>query len=173
MSTNRDINEAISTGKLREDLYHRLAGTVLHLPPLRDRKEDLTLLLNYYKDKYDSLFNISSKEFDNYTIDEINKSNWNGNIRQLSNFVKNWCLFSENASRVDVIKWINSENTNHIDSEISYSFREGTMSELEDAKTWLINRALSKFDGNKSKAAEHLGLSYAGFLKMLKKQSEE
>lgn len=167
-STNRDPNEAIKSGRLREDLYHRLANTVLELPPLRNRKDDVESLLNYFKQKYDSIYSTDSKEFDKFTLDLIENSEWEGNIRHLSNFVKNWTLFGNDATKEEIKSWINSESNNRIHSTDSFYFEQGTMAELDEAKKWLIHRALNLYDGNKSKAAEHIGVSYAGFLKMLK-----
>lgn len=171
-STNRDLSDAIKNGKLREDLYHRLASTVFELPPLRKRLDDLPHLLKYFKEKYDEIYNISSPEIDKEILTVMNQSNWSGNVRQLSNFVKNWCLFGKNATHDEIQRWINSESNNRIHSDESFLFEKGNMSELDEAKKWLIERALSKFNGNKTKAAEHLGVSYAGFLKMLKNLSD-
>lgn len=167
-STNRDPNEAVNSGRLREDLYHRLANTVLELPPLRNRKDDIVNLLSYFKQKYDSIYDVNSREFDESTLALIVDSEWKGNIRHLSNFVKNWSLFGEDASLEEVKTWINSEINNRIHSEDNFRFEQGTMTELDEAKKWLIQRALNLYSGNKSRAAEHLGVSYAGFLKMLK-----
>lgn len=167
-STNRDLSDAIKNGKLREDLYHRLASTILELPPLRKRIDDLPHLFKYFNEKYNTIYNITSPEIDKETFALMKQSNWSGNIRQFSNFVKNWCLFGTNAKQDEIQRWINSESNNRIHSDESFHFEKGNMSEMDEAKQWLIERALSKFNGNKTKAAEHLGVSYAGFLKMLK-----
>jgi DNA-binding NtrC family response regulator len=135
---------------------------------LRNRKDDVESLLNYFKQKYDSIYSTDSKEFDKFTLDLIENSEWEGNIRHLSNFVKNWTLFGNDATKEEIKSWINSESNNRIHSTDSFYFEQGTMAELDEAKKWLIHRALNLYDGNKSKAAEHIGVSYAGFLKMLK-----
>ena len=134
-STNRDINKTVNSGLFRADLYHRLAEITISLPPLRDRKEDIPKLLDYFKNKYDSLFNIQSKEISGTVLQRIESANWSGNIRQLSNFMKKWCLFGGNTDFNEIELWLTNENNVNINSEDSFRFELGTMHELEEAKS--------------------------------------
>jgi DNA-binding NtrC family response regulator len=171
-STNRNISEAIKDGFLREDLYHRIASTEIVLPPLRERIEDLESLTEHFANQYSRLFNKERKEIPNDIKKYIASQKWEGNIREFSNFIKNYVMFGTitryNNPTVKLTSKINEPSK--IDSttnENSFEFRNGSFSELEDAKQWLIKKALNKFGGNKTLAAKHLGVSYQGLAYLL------
>ncbi|WKZ71244.1 MAG: sigma-54 dependent transcriptional regulator [Melioribacteraceae bacterium] len=171
-STNRNIEEVIENNILRNDLFHRLSETQIYLPPLRERIDDFKLLTTHFISKYELLLNIKSPALGNEKMKLLTDSEWPGNLRQFSNFIKTFCLFGNDWSDEDFI--LHSKNHYQTNQQKdTYKFSLGNMKELENAKTWLIDRALKKFNGNKSKAAEHLGITYQGLLKMLKKQSDD
>jgi len=171
-STNRNIEEVVEQSILRNDLFHRLTETQVYIPPLRERKEDLDLLINHFVTKYESLLKISAPKLSIEQLNLLKEASWPGNLRQFSNFIKAFCLFGHDWSNNDFIS--HTKNNFSINSHSdTFKFIEGNMTELEHAKQWLINRALKKYNWNKTKAAEHLGITYQGLLKMLKKQSEE
>ncbi len=162
-STNRNVHDAIKKGFLREDLYHRIASTIIDLPPLRERKEDFVSLVNHFQNLYCKLFNKDILSFPDEVWEHINSSNWEGNIREFSNFVKNYILFGTITKGNSYKKPISICNT-----EDMYLFKNKNFQELEEAKYWLINKALKQFEGNKTLAAKHLGVSYQGLAYLLK-----
>lgn len=172
-STNRTISEAIGEGFLRNDLYHRIAQTEIVLPPLRERMEDIDLLCSHFYTLYCRMFNKENNGIPDEITDYIKCQSWEGNIRQFSNFMKNYCIFGT-ITRYDVpqTKLTNRvDQTPRIDSkkqENSFVFENGNFDELENAKQWLIDRALNKFNSNKTLAAKHLGVSYQGLAYLLK-----
>ncbi len=170
-STNRNIDEAIADNILRNDFYHRLTETLIHLPPLRERIDDFPLLINYFISKYELLLDINAPKLSDEYLEIMKNSDWKGNLRQLSNFIKAFCLFGSDWNTNDIIQNINNGYNLNIDLDLSFRFVNGNMEELDQAKIWLINRALKKYNGNKTKAAEHLGITYQGLLKMLNKNS--
>ena len=166
-STNRTISEAISEGFLREDLYHRIAQTEIVLPPLRERMEDLDSLSTHFYDLYCRMFDKENNGISEEISDYIECQSWDGNIRQFSNFMKNYCMFGTITRYKDPQTKLTNriDETSIIDSNIkenSFEFEKGSFNELEDAKQWLIEKALNKFNGNKTLAAKHLGVSYQG-----------
>ena len=84
-ATNQSIEELIKTAKFREDLYHRLNVFKLELPPLRERKEDIPSLINYFLSTAASELNTEQKTINNETMNFLKSSDWPGNIRQLEN----------------------------------------------------------------------------------------
>jgi DNA-binding NtrC family response regulator len=156
-STNRNVHEAINKGFLREDLYYRIATTIIELPPLRERKEDLYDLVNYFLDLYQK----EKKELPQEIWEHINNRDWFGNIRELANFIKNYVVFGT-ITHEHYLK-----HPEYKEEENKYFFKTGSLKELEDAKYWLINKALKKFDGNKTLAAKELGLTYQGLKYLL------
>jgi transcriptional regulator with PAS, ATPase and Fis domain len=99
----------------------------------------------------------------------IEEGEWPGNIRQLSHFIKNWCLFENKDSLIKGF-YNNGYSDASNGKGFSFKFSEGNFSELQSAKIWLVEKALAKFNGNKAKAAEHLGITVPGLIKMLKKK---
>jgi DNA-binding NtrC family response regulator len=187
-STNRTIGEAIEQGFLRLDLYHRLATVEIVLPPLRERMEDFPALVEHFIRLYERQLGLKAAPLPNDVQKFLMEQRWEGNIRQLSNVIKRWCLFGDDANVQDVSLWLQSPQSSRSaerqpterlqDAQLREQqpsgvifqalFANGTFEELERAKYQLIEMVLHKYHGNKSQAARHLGISYPGLLKMLK-----
>ncbi len=90
-ATNLDIEKAIADGVFREDLYYRLSVIPIHLPPLRQRREDIPLLLRYFCGKYDS----ARVDFDRQALAALSSYNWPGNVRELENLVERLLIMRE------------------------------------------------------------------------------
>jgi len=90
-ATNLDIEKAIADGVFREDLYYRLSVIPIHLPPLRQRREDIPLLLRYFCGKYDS----ARVDFDRQALAVLSSYNWPGNVRELENLVERLLIMRE------------------------------------------------------------------------------
>ncbi len=162
-STNRNVYDAIKKGFLREDLYHRIASTIVEIPPLRERKEDFVSLVNHFQNLYSKLFNKKIVDLPDEVWQHIYNNNWDGNIREFSNFIKNYILFGTITNGSNCKKHVSIR-----DNENMYLFKNKNFQELEEAKYWLINKALKQFEGNKTLAAKHLGVSYQGLAYLLK-----
>ncbi len=87
-ATNRDLSQAIADGTFREDLYYRLNVLPLHLPPLRERKEDIPLLLDYFIKRDAQALGLAAKKFSPRTRRILTERVWKGNIREMENFVR-------------------------------------------------------------------------------------
>ncbi|MEG8946292.1 sigma-54-dependent transcriptional regulator [Rosettibacter firmus] len=100
-ATNKKVDEELKSGNLREDFYYRIAGVKLYLPPLRERKGDIPLLLNYFLKKYSK-----SKEYkiNNELIDYLVEYDWPGNIREFETLVKRLIVFAkDNVLRIEYL----------------------------------------------------------------------
>ncbi len=86
-STNRDLQEAIKSGKLREDFYYRLNVFPLALPPLRERREDVSLLARHFLERIEEREKGGFRDFDPGSIESLNEYSWPGNVRELRNIV--------------------------------------------------------------------------------------
>ncbi len=165
-TTNRSLEELSSGEILRQDLFHRLTSSSIHLPPLRMRKNDIPLLLQYFLNEFNERYekNISIPKKDKL-YDKLINYGWQGNIRQLKNFVKNYVLFEpayDEACKLLEDNLIEAE-------DLSFKFQFGTISELEEAKVWLISKILKKYNYNKLRTVKHLGMSYPGLLALIKR----
>lgn len=162
-STNRDLHEAINKGFLRLDLYHRIAATIINLPPLRERREDLELLAEHFQNVCAKSFNKEITPLSSEAMEYIRNNEWEGNIREFSSFIKNYILFGT------ITKTKVHQDTHHLNrSENMFHFPNCTFKELEEAKSWLITKVMKKFNGSRTLTAKHLGVSYQGLAYLLK-----
>ncbi|MCG8564368.1 MAG: sigma 54-interacting transcriptional regulator [Desulfobacterales bacterium] len=99
-ATNRDLEAAIRKGDFREDLYYRLSIFPIHVPPLRERKEDIPLLVNYFIDKKNKVLNKNIKKVPNATLNTLTAYDWPGNIRELENTIERAIILSPGATLV-------------------------------------------------------------------------
>jgi DNA-binding NtrC family response regulator len=166
-TTNRDVEAAIKEKTFRSDLYFRLANFELYIPPLRERTGDFELLINYFLKIYSKKFNYTLKPIPPEYMEKLKTLEWPGNIRQLSTFIQKWVLFADSDFFISPFEK-NGKTDNSANGKFSFYMEELTMAELNKVKKTLIEKVLEKYDGNKSRTAKHLGLSYAGLLKMLK-----
>ena len=94
-STNRKPEEAIKAGKLREDLYYRISAISIHLPPLRERREDIMPLANAFLKRFAAQANRDIRGFNPGAIERLTAFDWPGNVRQLQNEVQRAVLMIE------------------------------------------------------------------------------
>jgi formate hydrogenlyase transcriptional activator len=151
-ATNRNLEQAIEKKEFRPDLYYRLNVFPIHCPPLRDRKEDIPLLVRHFCQKYEAkigkkITNISSK-----VMDALMQYDWPGNIRELENIIERALILSR-GNTLEYGEWVPSEKKR--DKKVAYTT-------LEDAERHHIIEALEKtgwkVSGDKG-AAKILGLN--------------
>ncbi len=154
-ATNRDLEEMISRGEFREDLYYRLAVFPIHLPPLRDRKSDLTLLADHFAEKYSRKNNKEIRRISTPAIELLSSYHWPGNVRELENCIERAVLLSTDG----VIHGHHLPPT--LQSAESTDTRlHGTLEEeLEKVEKELLLDALKSAKGNAAQAARALGIS--------------
>lgn len=151
-ATNQDLTQLIKEGKFREDLYYRLNVVRIVVPPLRDRKSDIPLLINHFLQKDNPDMQIS-----NAALKKLMDYNWPGNVRQLENIIKRACIMAANNT-------IEPEDIQFDDLEVEASNnllpeKLETEATLEEIKNYIIKRRLEQFNGNKTRAAKSLNIS--------------
>jgi DNA-binding NtrC family response regulator len=95
MASNDDLTELVRRGKLREDFYHRITGVSLRIPPLRERKSDIKPLVDHYVARYAHLHPAGKCKIDPVVVEAFHRYNWPGNIRELSNVIKNAIVYAK------------------------------------------------------------------------------
>ncbi|MCG8320440.1 MAG: sigma-54 dependent transcriptional regulator [Cytophagales bacterium] len=109
-ATNKDLKQAISHHKFREDLYHRLSVIVIKVPALKDRKEDIPLLVDRFLEDIANEYGTKKKSIEQSAVDHLQKSDWSGNIRELRNVVERLIIMSgEEIKEEDVKKYTDFE----------------------------------------------------------------
>jgi Nif-specific regulatory protein len=154
-ATNRDLEELMLKNEFREDLYYRLNVFPLFIPPLRERRADIPLLVNHFIEKYNKIHGLQIKRISSTAIDLLMTYHWPGNIRELEN-----CI--ERASILSTDKVIRSSNLPPtLQSAASTHSRVdgGLEAILENVEKQMLIDALNMSKGNITKAAEQLKLT--------------
>lgn len=161
-ATKKDLANLVKQGKFREDLYYRLNVVAMKIPPLRERKEDIPLLINYFIKKYSKHLRVSKPDISQEAIDLLMKYNWQGNVRELENVVEHALVFS---SANGIIVQNLPEHLRKFESvpgEILLGLNDkdkidyqDTLAEFEKS---LIKWAYKKANGNQVNMAEILGI---------------
>lgn len=167
-TTNKDLEQLVAENKFREDLFYRLNVVKIQLPNLNDRKNDIPLLTYHFIDKYSKKYN---KNFKNISIEGmklLEKHNWNGNVRELENTIEQAVLFCD--KEVISSRYLRLENYNFFSAQNNIFDSDITIAELEKRK---ILKTLKKYMGNKTKAAEILGITTRTLRNKLKTYSQQ
>ncbi|HEY0038933.1 MAG TPA: sigma-54 dependent transcriptional regulator [Longimicrobium sp.] len=97
-ATNKDLEEEIKGGRFREDLYYRLNVIPLHVPPLRERREDIAMLVRHFVESYSREANLRPKHISDEALDRMQRMDWPGNVRELRNTVERLLILASGAS---------------------------------------------------------------------------
>jgi transcriptional regulator with PAS, ATPase and Fis domain len=147
-ATNRKPEEAIADGKLREDLYYRISAISVHLPSLRERRDDIMPLANSFLKRFAAQANRDIHSFKADAIDRLTAFDWPGNIRQLQNEIQRAVLLSEGG---EVAAADLSVTTTKPESDSNFTLLEGVERNI-------IVQMLKESNGNKLETAKKLGI---------------
>jgi DNA-binding NtrC family response regulator len=168
-ATNRDVQDAIKSGKFRQDLYFRLNVVSLHIPPLSARKEDISILSHYFLKKYAVLMNKDVDEISQEVLAILTNYDFPGNVRELENIIERGvALTNDNAIQIAHLP----EDLREL-SIRTFRKKEGKIPSLEEQETAYINWVLSEVGGNKTLAAQILGIDRVSLWRKLKKYGLE
>jgi DNA-binding NtrC family response regulator len=173
-ATNRELESAIKDGTIREDLYYRLNEVTLNLPPLRDRRDDIPLLVEHFLQKYYMLYKKDYRPISSATVELLQNYDWPGNVRQLENIIKQTVVREDENIALETIRrqstGFSSQTTTTSPSPdvsgLSLKRRVGAAVAAEE-KT-LIAQALNQTNWNRRKAAQLLDISYRSLLYKIK-----
>ncbi|WAA10470.1 sigma-54 interaction domain-containing protein [Fervidibacillus albus] len=161
-ATNKNLEREVVKGTFREDLYYRLNRIPIHIPPLRDIKEDLPALCEKIIDKINRDYGRKVNGITTEAIDYLSTYDWPGNVRELENILGRAIIFmGYNESLIDIyhLPTLN-DLTKSMRTEQSLAKGGKTLSELlSQYEKKIISETLKKYDGNKTKAAKELGIS--------------
>lgn len=151
-ATNRDIPKLVAEGRFREDLYYRLKVITILMPPLRERREDIPLLVDYFVSKTNAEFHKDVKGVAPEVMNAFLRHHWKGNIRELENVVSRGVLMTRgNVILKEHIPELNPVPDKGVTRNNDYAIRP-----LDDVEKEAIERALQFTNWNKSKACEVL-----------------
>ena len=183
VATNEDLQTAVTKGKFRQDLYYRLSTFPIHIPPLRERKQDILLLAKFFLQKYAAMYQKNIKGFTDEAREYLNLHTWPGNVREIQNVIERAVILNEDHNLIDAADLmlsniqerhsqsgqklkisaasgnLHTADDNNVNQALETLFHEGF--DLEKFNDKLIHAALNQCDGNISKAARLLNISRA------------
>ena len=159
-ATNSNLTELISEGKFREDLYYRINTVPVHIPPLRERRQDIMPLANEFLETYRIKYKKNISGFSDELTKLLESYQWPGNVRELDHAIERAVLLSRDDRILPETLSISPSTENSAD------FDELT---LDDAEKMILERAFTKYRKNPNEAAEALGISRSAFYRKLKK----
>jgi transcriptional regulator with PAS, ATPase and Fis domain len=171
-ATNRNLEELVKEGKFREDLYYRLSVVPIHIPPLRERRQDIPLLLNYFLEKSNTINGAGIEGFSEEVMDVLMNYEYPGNVRELQNIIERIVVLKKKGC-IDIEDlpekfWnIKSETTVQMDIQKGY---DTLVSEFEKD---IIAQALQETQGVKSKAAQILNMNRTTLIEKMKRLKME
>jgi transcriptional regulator with GAF, ATPase, and Fis domain len=186
-ATNSDLERAVSEGKFREDLFHRLNVIRIQVPPLRERREEMSVLINYYLNAYQQESGKTEIMLSEETVDLMVVYDWPGNVRQLCNELRRIVAYSDSGTIVPA-EMLSAEisNAGRKLGTARGTAKKGfaptiitgpgtTLSEaVNELERRMIEEALGRTGGNVAQAAKDLGLSRKGlYLKMDRLKTHE
>ena len=168
-ATNRDLSQAVEKGIFRSDLYFRLKVVTLHVPPLRERQEDIPLLVSHFVQQFSGEHHKTVSQVSPDAMEVLAKYPWPGNVRELKNLIENLVIFSKgNRLNIedlpaDILSKIEKQSLQQ-DQSVSV-FEDLSMEAIEKQA---IVKALEKTGGNRLKASQLLGIGLRTLQKKLK-----
>jgi DNA-binding NtrC family response regulator len=166
-ATNSDLQKSVSEGKFREDLLYRLNTIPIHLPPLRERREDIGLLAEHFLNQHLKRYHKPVSGFLDQAMEALRDYAWPGNVRELDHTIERAVLLSgEDRIKVSDLGLMSTAAPDDASAMNSPSLDDMS---LEEVEKYLIQRTLKRNGGNATKTATDLGLSRSAFYRRLQR----
>jgi DNA-binding NtrC family response regulator len=173
-ATHRNLQEMVEEGKFREDLFYRLNVMEITIPPLRERTEDVSLLLDHFVDKYNKRYQLEVKTGDERLLASLQQYQWHGNVREMENLIERMCIIKNKGllEAGDLPPHIFCSPVTSTEGESLSLPDEGTnfYKAVENFENTLITQALQRSNGNKNRAASMLSLNRTTLVEKMKKK---
>jgi Nif-specific regulatory protein len=169
-ATNKDLDAEIARGAFREDLYYRIKVVHIHMPPLREMREDIPLLANHFLGEYCRETKRQPMEFSQRVMRRLCASDWPGNARQLRNEVMRMAACAHDAVIAEEDRWEGMPGPSVVPAAVSRSGGPPSLkAAVADLEKGMIEEALRATQGNQQRAARQLGLSRQGLINKMKR----
>ena len=174
-ATNKDLLEEIGEGNFREDLYHRLSVILIHLPPLRERREDIPLIVEHFAERLARRNGVAPRQFSEGALGRMKTYDWRGNVRELHNVVERLLILSQGeaigSQDVDLYVRPGGASAHPVQSLIG---QFDDFSDFRDmAEKLFIEYKLREFEWNVSRTAEAIGIQRSHLYNKMNKYNIE
>lgn len=172
-ATNIDVHKAIAEHRLREDLYYRLNAFTMTIPPLRERREEIPVLLRYFMNSMAEKFGKNPLPISEKLVQECLRFHWPGNLRELGNFVKRYLVLEDENMAIEELQAKGRGAELEPGDGTAASQSRGGLKAMvrslkDDAEAKEIQKALENTNWNRKRAAAHLNISYKALLYKIK-----
>ena len=165
-STHHDLDHAVREGRFREDLYYRICGVCLRLPPLRQRREDIPVLLDHFVTRYAALLGRQRPEISAQNLRQLMEHSWPGNERELEHCAQKIVALGD--ERVALADLHSNSNVAYPENGEKVSLKQAARAASRQAERELIVKVLSHTRWNRKRAAQQLQISYKALLYKMK-----
>lgn len=167
-TTSRNLEDEVCAGRFRSELYYRINGVCLRLPPLRERSEDILLLAEFFLTKHAASLGRSRPPLALRTREALVSHSWPGNIRELENVIKKIVALNDESLAISELQQSRANKTATGGLQRSYSLKAASRAASREAERELILKALARTRWNRKRAAQELQISYKSLLYKLK-----
>mgnify|MGYP002073663254 FL=1 len=165
-ATNKNLIDEIAEGRFREDLFYRINVINIHLPPLRERMDDLPLIINHFIELFNKKFNKNIKQFSSSAFDILMEYNWPGNIRELENVIEHcFVICTGDIIQVECLP----KRLREQKFKSAMPSNSNSKKSFKDAEKELIISVLEKNNHNRTKAAKELNINPSTLWRKMKK----
>ena len=167
-ATNRDLSKMVADGRFREDLFFRLKVVPVHLPPLRERREDIPLLADYFLKELAQRYQRPELNFEKDVFRHFQTYSWPGNVRELKHMVERLAVIAEGdtVSISDLPENLTAM-TGHAANVLIQLPDDGI--DLEEVEREILRQALDKHDWNQTRAAQYLNITRSALIYRIQK----
>lgn len=166
-ATNRDPSDAVASGKLRKDLYHRLAHTTIHIPPLRQRREDVAILVQHFLGELETSHELALRGVSDQALKVLTSHDWPGNVRELYAVVESAAFRAQFAGSM----WIEAEHLSLNSGGVAAAPATTLHDQVESFRRKVLTEVLQRNEGNMLRTADELGLDRTSLRRMLRRLS--
>jgi transcriptional regulator with GAF, ATPase, and Fis domain len=173
-TTNRNIEELVKNGQFREDLYYRINVVNLTIPPLRNRREEIPIFIEYFLDKFGKKFNKEAKPLSDGAMKIFLQHQWLGNVRELENIIQRYIVLGDEETIIAELDSLMKREPSQVKKADTSSrrawpsLREVHREATLKAESEIIRKALERTNWNRRKAANLLNISYKALLYKIK-----
>jgi DNA-binding NtrC family response regulator len=168
-TTNRNIGKAINDNVLRKDLFFRLNVFPVQIPPLRDRKEDIPALADYFCEKFAAEYSLPRKNVSEKLKEQLMRKSWSGNVRELENYIKRGVIMSGEEEELQLEHVENPMFQNADEDLAGEAIHDLPVLPIDEMELLMIKKALERTNGNQKEAAKLLNISDRTIRNKLKK----
>jgi two-component system response regulator AtoC len=175
VADNSNIEEAVEEGRFRKDLYYRLNVVNITIPPLRERKEEIPVFVQYFLEKFTKKYAQRVPLLSDDLMEAFSRHHWSGNVRELENVIQRFIVLGNEKAIIDQLTPVANKETVPGDKKETFStpkrwssLRECKEEAIRKAELETILRALQMTSGKRKKAVEMLNISYKAFLYKIK-----